>query len=615
MYRTEIIQSLVNKINAKSYLEIGIDNGINFSNIVCDKKVSVDPNTNTSAMHHVTSDAFFDSNTDTFDVIFIDGLHHADQVYRDIENSLKILAPNGYIICHDMNPIKEEHQTIPFVSGTWNGNCWEAFVQLRSEHDDLEMYVVDTDQGCGVISRGHQDVLKLHGIEINYKNFDLNRKEWLNLISVEQFVKKTYTDYSNAVTSILNKFINKPNDPENNFLLALYYDSIGQTASAVSYYLRTAERTSNDLLKYECLLKAAGCFEKQGTRKFTVKGLLQQAVALMPKRPEAYFKLSAFYESETNNDGRWVEAYTIASVGLSVAEFENLPALRTSINFPGKYGLLFQKAHTAWWCGLCEDSKNMFLDLYTNYDMDDNYRATVYNNLLNLNAFVTHKIINYNNSQIEDLKYKFADCEIIERNYSEAFQDMFVLTMLNGKKNGTYIEIGAGDAFYGNNSYLLESKFGWKGVSFDIEEDFVNKFLNERKNTCVLRDARLVNYETFLPSIGIGKHVDYLQIDCDPPEVSYQVLLNIPFDTMTFSVITFEHDHYTNRNNSYRQRARDYLKSHGYVLVAGNISPDDSRPYEDWFVHPDHVDSEILKKMMSTEDSTKNARKYMLSNE
>jgi len=613
MYRTEIIQLIINKVNAKSYLEIGVDNGINFSNIICEKKVSVDPNTNTSAMHHVTSDDFFISNTDMFDVIFIDGLHHADQVYRDIENSLKFLNPGGYIVCHDMNPIKEEHQIIPFVSGTWNGDCWKAFVQIRTERNDLEMYVIDTDQGCGVITRGHQNLINVPTTDLTYKNFDINRKEWLNLISVEQFAKKVTTDYSSAVSSILNKFINKPNDPENNFLLALYYDGIGQTASAVSYYLRTAERTPNDLLKYECLLKAAECFEKQGTRKFTVKGLLQQAVALMPKRPEAYFKLSSFYENETTNDGRWVESYTIASVGLSVSDFDNLPSLRTKINFPGKYGLLFQKAHTAWWCGLCEESKNMFLDLYTNYDMNENYRATVYNNLLSLNAFVTQKIVNYNNTQAGKLRFKFANHEMIDQNYSEAYQDMFVLTMLNGKKNGTYIEIGAGDAFYGNNSYLLESKFGWKGVSFDIEQQFVNKFLNERKNPCVLRDARLVNYETFLPSVGIGKHVDYLQIDCDPPEVSYQVLLNIPFDTMQFSVITFEHDHYTNRNNSYRQRARDYLKSYGYVLVAGNISPDDSRPYEDWFVHPDYVDPEILKVMMEVGDETKNARKYMLN--
>ena len=34
-------------------------------------------------------------------------------------------------------------------------------------------------------------------------------------------------------------------------------------------------------------------------------------------------------------------------------------------------------------------------------------------------------------------------------------QDMFVLTVLNGKTNGTYLEIGSGDPFIGSNTALL----------------------------------------------------------------------------------------------------------------------------------------------------------------
>jgi SAM-dependent methyltransferase len=613
MNRTDIIQLLIKHSNAKSYLEIGVDNGVNFALINCAYKVSVDPNKSTTAIHHLTSDDFFKINKDTFDIIFVDGLHHADQVYRDIENSLKVLNPGGYIICHDMNPIKEEHQTIPFVSGTWNGDCWKAFVQLRTERTDLEMFVIDTDQGCGVITRGKQELLNLNNVSLNYKNFDVKRREWLNIISVDQFVNRFASTKNIEIDEILTNFVNKPNDPENNFLLALYYDNLGQTASAVSYYLRTAERSLDDLLKYECLLRAAECFEKQGTRKFTVKGLLLQAIALMPKRPEAYFKLSIFYEAEAANDGRWAESYTISSIGLSVVDYENLQPLRTNNTFPGKYGLLFQKAHAAWWSGLCDESKNIFLDLYTNYDMNNNYKAIVYNNLINMNAFVTKKIENYTAADASKMKIKFENIDLVDRNYSESYQDMFVLSMLNGKQNGTYVEIGAGDAFYGNNSFLLENKFGWKGVSFDIEEEFVNKFINGRKNPCLLKDARLINYSALLPSLGLGNQIDYLQIDCDPPEVSYNVLLNIPFETIKFAVITFEHDHYTNKDDSYRQKARDYLSRHGYVLVAGNIAPDDVRPYEDWFVHPDLVDKEILNLMKSDNDNTKNAKKYMMS--
>lgn len=610
MNRTEIIQLIIDKLDAKRYLEIGIDNGVNFAMINCENKISVDPNTMTTATYHLTSDDFFRQNKEKFDVVFVDGLHHADQVYRDILNSLDVLNENGFVICHDMNPIKEEHQTVPFVSGHWNGDCWKAFAKLKRERDDLSMFVIDTDEGCGVITRGKQELIQFSDNDLNYKNFEKNRKSWLNLISVDEFLlnfKRIKT-----LQSLINTYIMDPNNPENNFVLALYYDSLGQTASAVSYYLRTAERTDSDLMKYECLLKAAECFERQGTRKFTVKGLLNQAVALLPKRPEAYFKLSQFYEGDVTNDGRWVESYTVASIGLAVSDFDNLPKMRTRINFPGKYGLLFQKAHTAWWCGLCEESKNMFLDLYTNYDMTPEYTAVVYNNLISLNAFVSSRIENYKKQDIEKIKTKFSNIELIDQNYSEAYQDMFVLSMLDGKKNGTYLEIGAGDAYYGNNTYLLENKFGWSGVSFDINEQLVGNFLKERKNSCVLKDARFVNYDPYLKILDVVDTVDYLQIDCDPPEVSYQVLLNIPFDKVKFAVITFEHDHYTNKNNSVRQKAREYLESYGYVLVAGNIAPDDYRAYEDWFVHPDLVNNENLKKFIQTNDKTKNAKKYFL---
>ena len=45
----------------------------------------------------------------------------------------------------------------------------------------------------------------------------------------------------NNIQNLLNNFIIDPQNPENNYNLAIYYENIGQTASALSYYLRTAE--------------------------------------------------------------------------------------------------------------------------------------------------------------------------------------------------------------------------------------------------------------------------------------------------------------------------------------------------------------------------------------
>lgn len=379
MKRTDIINILIEKINGNNYLEIGVCSGENFNNIKCKHKVSVDPNVNSPATIHLTSDEFFKTNKENFDVIFIDGLHHSQQVYRDIINSLNVLSPNGYIVCHDINPEKEEHQIIPFTSGVWNGDCWKAFVSLRQERNDLGMYVVNTDYGCGIIQKGTQESLKINE-ELNWNNFNINRKKWLNLISIQEFYE-TF-DIKFTLNDLLISFIHNPNNSENNFLLALYYHSIGQTASALSYYLRTAERTDDKLFQYECLIKASMCFDEQGCRSSTVKGLLQHAVSILPKRPEAYYLLSRFYEKE-NDIKSWKDSYMIASIGEQVSDF-NCKSLRTEINYPGKYGILFQKAVASWWCGLCDESRDIFNDLLNNYELDENHRQAILNNMKRL---------------------------------------------------------------------------------------------------------------------------------------------------------------------------------------------------------------------------------------
>jgi hypothetical protein len=189
MKRTDIIQTLIKKNNAKKYLEIGLGDGENFANIMCDYKIGVDPFFQYHNTIRLTSDQFFKENTEIFDIIFIDGLHWSKQVYRDIINSINCLSENGYIICHDMNPYNELIQKYPQeAEGEWTGDCWKALVQLRTETNDLQICVVDTDYGCGIISKGYNDILK-NDKELTWKNFQKHKSEWLNLITIKQFNK------------------------------------------------------------------------------------------------------------------------------------------------------------------------------------------------------------------------------------------------------------------------------------------------------------------------------------------------------------------------------------------------------------------------------------------
>lgn len=611
MLRTNILQILIDKNSYKSYLEIGLGNGKNFENIVIDEKISVDPNQEYNAIHQVTSDEYFEHNTNNFDIVLVDGLHHADQVYIDIQNSLKVLNTGGAIVCHDMNPKKEEHQTIPFNGGHWNGDCWKALVELRKNHTDLKVYTVDTDEGCAVIQKIEKGSEKFStDLDLNWENFDANRNEWLNLISTDDFLQSMNIPFNTQ--DLIKQYILNPEDPETNWKMALHYHDIGQTAAAVGFYVRCAERTEDVLLQYESMIRAAMCFQMQGIRKFSVRGMLQHAVCLLPERPEAYYKLGIILANE-HGDGSWFDCYTYSSLGLSVTKpIDELPKLRTVVDYPGIHELKFQNAYAAWHCGNCAESKQRHIEMYNDPDLPEYLKHRVKNNLVLMKAFVTEQIEYFKRADTFELIHRFPGVDSILKNLSESFQDMFVLSMLDGKKKGTYLEIGAGQPFYGNNTALLENNFEWTGISLDISEQFVKEYSEQRKNICLLRDATTTNFETLLQAMNMPAEIDYLQIDCDPPENSFKALLNIPFDTRKFAVITFEHDHYSNEESDIRDKSRKYLEAYGYKLVVNNIAPDNWRAYEDWWVHPDLVNEKIIDKFLLVNDDVKKAKDYML---
>jgi hypothetical protein len=211
------------------------------------------------------------------------------------------------------------------------------------------------------------------------------------------------------------------------------------------------------------------------------------------------------------------------------------------------------------------------------------------------------------------LRYQFKNLERITQNCSQCYQDMFVLSCLDGKTNGTYLEIGSGDPFVSNNTAILEVVFNWKGVSLDINPDHVENFFNRRKNTIAEGDATQVDYDELFKEVNLGPHFDYLQVDCEPPGISFAALKKIPLDKYTFSAITFEHDYYTNEDQYVRDESREYLQSHGYKLVVNNISVDDSHSFEDWWANPKFVSAEIISKMRMIDDTTKKAETYMLN--
>lgn len=190
MNRISIINGLIAKNNYSSYLEIGVFDGSCFNVINCANKIGVDPDLGSAATVHETSDEFFSKNEKIFDIVFIDGLHHADQVEKDIENALKFLSEGGTIVMHDCLPTSKRMQEIPREDRTdWTGDTWRAYLKNRTTRSDLSMCVVDTDCGCGIIRVGSQDLIVLDKLveEVTYEDFIVAKNHWMNVISVDQF--------------------------------------------------------------------------------------------------------------------------------------------------------------------------------------------------------------------------------------------------------------------------------------------------------------------------------------------------------------------------------------------------------------------------------------------
>jgi len=501
-------------------------------------------------------------------------LHDNNKLNIDNGKFKEILSSSGKKLIHHYSWVRDKNQMLKKVKnwGHKNDKNWSELVE--------------------------QEFLK----PFNGTDFVHN----YNYITVDNYFD-IKINYCSMLNELLVKYILDSENPEHNYNLGIYYENIGQTASALSYFLRCAERSANLDQQYECLIRGSICFEKQGKRNFTVRGLLQHALSICPKRPEAYYLLSRFYEKE-DRDGHWQDSYMIASIGEKVAD-HNVSCLNNFFYYPGFYGIKFQKSIAAWWCGLIQEARDTTLDLLHKESYIDS--SFINPCLNNLKTMKTKPFINYDCNK-DKLKKTFNNYETIKTNYSEAFQDIFVLTLLNGKSNGYYLEIGAGDPLYGNNTYLLENIFNWKGISIDIDENMVNNYNQIRSNKCFCKDAICTNYSQFLRALDFPNNIDYLQLDCDPPEITYRVLLSLPLDTYKFAIITYEHDYYCDDTKSFQDKSSKYLESYGYIKVINNIGPDNHRNYEDWWIHPNLIDKARYEEFIDTSIYTKNSQYIFL---
>jgi hypothetical protein len=124
---SELINRMIQLRNFKGrYLEVGVENGLTFEAIQLRHKVGVDPHprfrvthlTPWVKFHKLTSDVFFDLNKQSFDIVYLDGLHTAEQTLRDLHSALKKLNRGGAIIIDDTVP-NDQYSALPDQNETY----------------------------------------------------------------------------------------------------------------------------------------------------------------------------------------------------------------------------------------------------------------------------------------------------------------------------------------------------------------------------------------------------------------------------------------------------------------------------------------------------------------
>ena len=196
--------------------------------------------------------------------------------------------------------------------------------------------------------------------------------------------------------------------------------------------------------------------------------------------------------------------------------------------------------------------------------------------------------------------------------YSQASQDIFVYKIMNEKYNGTFVEIGTNHPIHNNNTYILETKYKWKGLLVEYDKSFEGLYNSERPNSIYLiQDATQVDYKLTLDENKFPKNIDYLQVDLDvnnKSTIDTIVLLdNTLFEHYKFATVTIEHDIYTGNFFNTQSISREILNKRGYILVFPNVSVfwcGEYKPFEDWYVHPDLVNMDYVNSIKTDKSLT-----------
>ena len=190
------------------------------------------------------------------------------------------------------------------------------------------------------------------------------------------------------------------------------------------------------------------------------------------------------------------------------------------------------------------------------------------------------------------------------KSYSQLKQDFWVLSRLNNKRSGYFVEAGACDGIYLSNTYLLEKEFEWNGICCEPNPDYLEKlklnrncncdhrvlydvdnmniefysageeggtkqdFLNEPKrlssrSSAPVSTATTITLNSLLQEYNAPKDIDYISLDTEGSEL--RILQAFDFDSWNVNIFTVEHNtQHRDDETLYADSLIELLEQHGY---------------------------------------------------
>ena len=188
-----------------------------------------------------------------------------------------------------------------------------------------------------------------------------------------------------------------------------------------------------------------------------------------------------------------------------------------------------------------------------------------------------------------------------DNNFSQSGQDQFAYNISGS--NGTYLEIGAHDPVINSNTFNLEVKCNWNGISVEYDKSFQMSWGDnkQRKNNVIWDDAFNINYSSLIKQRELPNRLNYLSCDIEPAENTFNILKKVISSKLNFDFISFEHDKYS-IGNKYEDLSIEYLKNYNYKVAVKDVYSRNKRYkiYETWFVNNDidfeEIDYNVWKK-------------------